>query len=552
MRLTTLMILICLNSLSSSSVYAQLFKPKTVFSHADTLRGSLNAFRRCYDLHYYHLDVKFDPKKKSVSGSNQFQFSATEDFAELQFDLFANLAISKIVYHQLRLPFRREGNAVFVTFPKVIRKNQHESFTVFYAGFPFISKKGPIDGGIAFEKDALGRPFISTVCEGVGASIWWPNKDHLSDEVDSMLISISVPGKLMAVSNGRLRKVHRPVAGYVKYDWFVGSPINNYDVAANIGGYVHLTDRYQGEKGRLTLDYWVLPYNKDKARKQFAANVRPMLDAYEHWFGPYPFYKDGYKLVETPYPAMEHQSAISYGGFYFKGTNTMTGVPDDRKWDFTIIHESAHEWFGNSITAKDMGDLWIHEAFATYAESLFLESQYGEKTGLDYLIRMRQGISNTRPLVGPYGVNKEGSGDMYGKGANLLHMLRTILHDDEKWRQILRGLNTTYYHRTVTYDDIVSYISKASGVNLKPVFDQYLQYSSLPELEFSKVGNGLNYRWKSAVSGFAMPILVNQKGGRSWWIHPTTSHQSAGPAMLPEETLQADTADFYLRMQTKK
>lgn len=487
---------------------AQSPDAKNAFTRIDSLRGTLSPLRSCYDINFYHLDVKFDIDKRFITGSNLFKFTATEDLTILQFDLFANLHIEKILYHGKEMKFTREANAVFLSFPSALKKGNRDEFTVFYSGHPTVAIKAPREGGIVFGSDLAGKPFVATSCESTGASIWWPNKDHLSDEVDSMLISIAVPNPLKDVSNGRLRKVTDLKNGYTRYDWFVGNPINNYDVAANIANYTHFSDSYTGEKGKLTLDYWVMPYNLAKGKTDFKKNVGPMLSTYEHWFGPYPFYEDGYKLVEAPYPAMEHQSAIAYGAYYVAGKlkNDLFGVPGGESWDFTIIHESAHEWFGNSITAKDLGDLWIHEAFASYAQSLFVEHLYGKQAGQDYISLGRPGISNDAAIVAPYQVSQVGSGDMYSKGSVLLNTIRTIINDDKKWLDILRGLNREFYHQTVTYDQITGYISDKSGINLKPVFDQYLRYKNLPVLEFAVIDDQLNARWIADAKDFSMPV----------------------------------------------
>jgi len=532
-----------------SYLHAQLMVDKDKFTHADTLRGTLTPLRTCYDINYYHLDVKFDIDKQFISGSNLFKFTATQDFTKLQFDLFANLKVEKVIYRGKELPFKREFNAVFVTFPQKIARGSKDEFTVYYSGNPVIAKNAPWDGGVVFARDsAQGKPWVATACEGVGASIWWPNKDHLSDEVDSMMISITVPTGLKDVSNGRLRKVTDLNNGYTRFDWFVA--INNYDVTANIGDYTEFTDTYNGEKGKLDLDYWVITSDLDKAKTQFGANVKPMLTSFEHWFGPYPFYEDSYKLVETPHLGMEHQSAVAYGNHFMNGylghdlSNTGWGL----KWDYIIVHESGHEWFGNNITAKDLADMWIHESFTCYSEALFVESQYGKQAGQEYVKGLRRGIENESPIVGVYGVNKEGSGDMYSKGAVLLNMVRTIINDDDKWRNILRGLNKTFYHQTVTYDDIINYIHKESGMNLSPVFDQYLHYKGLPTLQLTWQ-NGKPYcKWIADAKGFNMPVKVKVKGGEYKFITPTTTLKEVDLPGADKGNLEADTFDYYIKL----
>lgn len=527
---------------------AQLLKEKEQFTRADSLRGMLTPLRTCYDINYYHLDVKIDIDKKFISGSNQFKFTATQDFNKLQFDLFANLNIAKVVYKGKELTFTRDGNAVFLNFPQTISKGSKDEFTVYYSGNPTVAKNAPWDGGLVFKKDSLGKPFVATACEGIGASIWWPTKDQLADEVDSMMISISVPKGLKDVSNGRLRKVTPLKDGYTRFDWFVANPINNYDVAANIADYTHFEDTYMGEKGKLTLDYWVLPTSLEKAKKQFAANVKPMLKAFEHWFGPYPFYEDGYKLVETPHLGMEHQSAVAYGNHFMNGYMgyDLSGTGWGSKWDYIIVHESGHEWFGNNITDKDLADMWIHESFTCYSESLFVEDNWGKKAGQEYNYGLRLTINNDSPIVGIYNMNKEGSGDMYSKGAVFLNMIRTIINDDEKWRGILRGLNKTFYHKTVTYDDVVGFINQQSGMDLSAIFDQYLHYSSLPILEFTSHDNKLYCRWIAEAKDFNMPIRVRVKGGEYKFIIPTKQMSPVEIAGANKDNIEIDYLNYYV------
>lgn len=530
-------------------LHAQLLVDKDKFTRADTLRGTLSPLRTCYDINYYHLDVKFDIDNKFISGSNLFKFTATQDFTMLQFDLFDNLKIEKIEYKGQELPYKREYNAIFVTFPRTIKKGSRDEFTVYYSGNPTIAKNAPWDGGVVYTQDTTGKPWVATACEGVGASIWWPNKDHLSDEVDSMMISVSVPKGLKDVSNGRLRKVTDLGDGYTRFDWFVANPINNYDVAANIGDYTEFTDTYEGEKGKLDLDYWVLPSDLEKAKKHFPANVNPMLKAFEHWFGPYPFYEDGYKLVETPHLGMEHQSAVAYGNHFQNGYlgHDLSSTGWGLKWDYIVVHESGHEWFGNNITAKDLADMWIHEGFTCYSEGLFVDYQYGKKAGEEYIHGQRQGIENSSPIVGVYGVNKEGSQDMYPKGAVLLNMVRTIINDDEKWRNILRGLNKTFYHQTVTYDDIIDYINKQSGMNLSPVFEQYLRYKGLPTLQFTWKDDKPYCKWIADVKSFDMPVKVRIKGGEYKFIKPTTTLEPVNIPGATRANLQIDTLNYYIK-----
>ncbi|MFC7523257.1 M1 family metallopeptidase [Parapedobacter sp. GCM10030251] len=527
----------------------QLLKAREIFNRADSLRGQLTPFRTCYDINYYHLDVRVDPDKRYISGSNRFQFTASEDFSRLQFDLFDNLSIEKVVYHEQELPFTREYHAVFVDFPQTIRKGLQDSFTVYYSGQPVQAKRAPWDGGFDFKKDSQGKHWIATACQGLGASVWWPNKDHLSDEVDSMLISISVPTGLTNVSNGRFRGSEDLGDGYTRFNWFVSNPINNYNVAINIGDYIHFADTLHGENGVLDLDYWVLRENEAKAKSHFDANVKPTLRAFEHWFGPYPFYADGYKLVETAHLGMEHQSAIAYGNKYQNGYlgRDGSGTGWGNKWDFIIIHETGHEWFGNNITAADLADMWIHESFTNYSEALYIDYHYGKKAGREYIHGNRGGIQNLTPLVGVYGVNHEGSVDMYNKGGVLHHMVRTVINDDEKWRQILRGLNRQFYHKTVNYKDIVDYMSKQSGRNLAPIFAQYVRHPNIPTLEFYFNSDGKAFcRWIADEIDFDMPVRIRVKGGEYRFIHPKRHFTPIDMPGLTRSSLEVDTFNFYI------
>jgi aminopeptidase N len=488
----------------------------------------LTPLRTCYDINYYHLDVKIDLEEKTVSGSNEFKFTATQDFTKLQFDLFENLKIDKIIYHGNELNYTREFGAVFVTFPKTIKKGSKDSFTVWYHGNPIVAKNAPWDGGFIFKKDKSGNPFVSVACQGLGASVWWPTKDHQSDEVDSMLISITAPKDLDAIANGRFRKSENLSNHLKKTSWFVSNPINNYNIAFYIGKYAHWTDTYQGEEGPLSIDYWSLREDSVKARPHWDADVKPMLAAFEHWFGPYPWYKDGYKLVQAPHLGMEHQSAVAYGNQFRKGylgrdqSNSGHGL----KWDFITVHESGHEWFANNITTKDIADMWVHEGFTTYSEALFTEYTQNKIAGEEYVIGLRKNIGNKSPIIGPYNVNKEGDGDMYPKGANIIHTIRHLMANDEKFRQILRGLNKKFYHQTTTSAAVEAYIIKQSGLKLVPFFNQYLRHAKIPTLAYKINAGKLSYRWITDVKDFKMNVKVSLNEGEYNWIKATNEWQT--------------------------
>ncbi len=499
------------------------------FTKADTLRGSLDSkLRTCYDVKFYHLDLTIDLEKQFISGSNEIWFTALSNFKSLQIDLFRDLNIDKILYNNKNLNFSREEGAVFVNFPKTLRKGVKAKFRIYYSGKPITAKNAPWDGGLIFSKDNNGNTFASVACQGIGASSWWPNKDQLADKPDSMLISINIPkGKCMNVSNGQLRSV-KEINGYKQYNWFVSYPISNYNVAFNIGNYVHLKDHYQGLNGDLNLNYYVLEQNAGKAKQHFDTNVKRTLEAFEYWFGPFPFYKDGYKLVETPYLGMEHQTAIAYGNNFKNGYDgrDLSATGWGLKWDFIIVHESGHEWFGNNISCKDIADMWIHESFTTYAEGLFTEYWYGKQAGSEYIIGLRNNILNNKPMLGIYGVNNEGSTDMYYKGANMLHTLRTILNNDLKWRSILIGLNEQFRLKTVNSSDIINYINQRTGNDFTDFFDQYLKYVNIPKLEIRKENNLIFYRWNCEVKDFSMPLDVSIDGGEFQRIQATSDWQN--------------------------
>jgi aminopeptidase N len=503
---------------------AQLLHNKNNFTKADTLRGTLSPLRTCYDINFYHLTVKFDIENKAIAGNNVFAFTATQDFDRLQFDLFENLKVEKVVYQHKELKFTREFNAVFVSFPKTIKKGNKEKFTVFYSGNPTIAKRAPWDGGFIYTKDKEGNPWLSVACQGFGASSWWPNKDHQSDEVDSLQISLIVPNGLQAVSNGRLKNIQRLAEGYQQYNWKVNNPINNYNVTFYIGKYAHWRDNYQGEKGNLNIDYWSLKTDSAQARPHWDADVKPMLKCFENWFGPYPFYEDGYKLVQAPHLGMEHQSAVAYGNKFLKGYlgRDLSGTGHGLKFDFITVHESGHEWFGNNITAKDVADMWIHESFTNYSEAIFTQCIENKEAANEYVIGIRKNIENDIPIIGPYGVNKEGSGDMYYKGANMIHNIRQLINDDEKFRLLLRGLNKTFYHKTVTTEEVENYMAKFTGLKLNKIFDQYLRETKIPVFSY-KIENGqLSYRWENCIDGFDMPLKVSLTDGKYSFIYPTT------------------------------
>ncbi len=504
-------ILFLLIYLFSTDLTAQegLFKDGNTFTKQDTLRGSITPERIWWDLKYYHLDVAVDPQQKFIKGENTIQYEVLKSSNILQIDLQSPLKITKIIQDDKELEFSSEGYAHYIRLQKKQLKGNTNAITVFYEGHPKEAKNAPWDGGFSWKKDKNGKDFVATSCQGLGASVWWPNKDHMYDEVDSMAISIKVPKGLVGVANGRLRKIDEHKDDSKTYHWFVSNPINNYGVNVNIGDYVQFSEKYDGEGGKLDMDYYVLKDNMEKAQIHFKDAPRT-IEALEHWFGKYPFYEDSFKLVEVPYLGMEHQSSVTYGNQYVKGyagrdlSQTGWGL----KFDFIIVHESGHEWFANSITNKDIADMWVHESFTSYSESLFLEYYYGKKAGEDYVIGTRALIANDKPIIGVYNVNSEGSGDMYFKGANMLHTIRTIIDDDTKWRAILRGLNETFFHKTVTTKEIEEYINQKSGIDFSKVFDQYLRTIDIPVFDYKIEQGKLKYKWTNVIKGFTMPIAL--------------------------------------------
>ena len=533
----------------SLSVSAQI-GPIKIVTRSDTLRGAQSAERTVYDINSYHLNIRIDPENRYISGENTFRFTATQDFKRLQFDLFENMVVEKVVYKNQSLSFYREFNAVFIDFPEIIKKNAMEEFIVQYSGFPIVAKNAPWDGGIVFSKDKNGKPWVNVAVQGVGASLWWPNKDQQADQVDSILISIAVPDTLMNISNGQFKGKTILGDGYTRYDWFVSYPINPYNVTFNIGDYVHFSDDFNGEKGRLAVDYYVLPENLEKAKIHFTENVHPMLSCFEKWFGPYPFYRDGFKLIESSHLGMEHQSAVAYGNKYENGylgrDNSGTGYGKD--WDFIIIHESGHEWFGNNITAKDIADSWIHEGFTTYSEAVFVECRHGKKAAEAYIKGLRRSIRNQEPLVGTMGVDDNASSDIYNKGANILQTVRTVINNDETWRNILRGLNEKFHLKTVTTKDVVDYISKESGRDFSTIFKTYLDYAKIPTLEIMELERHTKYRWSTSEKNFDLPIQV-KLSDQSEWI--TLYPSSKWKKLKSKNSITVDTDAMYFNINKK-
>lgn len=541
-------------------LFISLFSLETFpqdFNRSDSLRGNLSSFRSCYDVNYYDLNIVIDDKNKKISNSfNIIHLTALDNFQSLQIDLFSNLNILSIEFKNTLLSFTRDHNAVFIDFPRVILKDEILSFAVYYNGEPREAINPPWDGGFSWENDNNSLPWIGVSCQGLGASSWWPCKDHQSDEPDSMKITCSVRKPLQVISNGNLINdtviYNKDLNSLTtKSSWFVSYPINSYNVTLCIGDYSHFNDIYVNQKDTLDLDYYVLSYNKKKAMEHFN-QVKPMLACFEKYFGPYPFWSDGYALVETPYLGMEHQSAIAYGNNFLHGYNGNTKFTAGFDFDYIIIHETGHEWWGNSITTNDIADMWIHEGFCTYSEVLYVECIYGYDAMLKYVNNQKKSVRNDKPIVGPYNVNRRGSNDMYQKASLMLHTLRSVIDNDSLWFALIKGISYEFKHKTIDGIDIINYINSVLQRDFSTFFNQYLYNKNLPVLEYKIKSNGsyysVMYRW-DAVSDFEMRIQVNN-GNNNIWITPNDSWKELSLELI-------DIKDFSIRkdlffIETKK
>ncbi|MCG2418998.1 M1 family metallopeptidase [Aequorivita sp. F47161] len=532
--------------LTINSVYSQ-----QELTRADTLRGSITPERAWWDVLHYNLNVTVNPSAKTISGSNTILYKVLEVNNIMQIDLQSPMQIDKILQNNEEILFTSEGNAHFLKLQQKQEPGAENEITIYFSGKPREAVRPPWDGGFTWSKDSNGKHFIATSNQGIGASVWWPLKDHPSEEADNgVTIAVTTPKNLMDVSNGRLKETIENKDS-TTWIWEVVNPINSYGVNINIGDYIHFGEKYKGEKGLLDMDYYVLRENETKAKKQFK-QAPMMMEAFEHWFGPYPFYEDGYKLVETPYLGMEHQSSVTYGNNFENGYlgSDVSGSGWGMKFDFIIIHESGHEWFANNITNKDVADMWIHEGFTSYSENIYLDYHFGKKASSEYVIGVRNNVVNDTPILGRnYNVNKTGSSDMYYKGANILHTVRQLIADDEKWRQILRGLNKEFYHQNVTTKQIENYISEKSGIDLSVFWNQYLRTIMIPKVAYSFEGNKLRFRYVDIVENFAMPIIA-VVNGEEVWITPTSEWK----IKLFPETIHSMKIkkDFYVNSEKLK
>ena len=511
-------------------------------TRADILRGAYGQYRANNDLLFYHLDVRVDPEKKFISGKNTIRFKMLKDDTRIQLDLQQPLNVDKILFGTTELKYEREFGAVFVDFPETLHAGRVYSIDFYYSGNPLETGRF---GGIAFRKDPAGRPWINTACEGIGASIWWPNKDQWRDEVESMQISVSIPNDLVDVSNGKFMGKTDLGDGYTRWDWLVHYPINNYDVALNIGKYEHFSDKL----GDLSLDFYALPEDLDKAKKQFS-QAKGMLQAFQHYFGEYPFKKDGYKLIEVPYAGMEHQSAVAYGNHFANGylERDWTGVGISLRFDFIIIHESGHEWFGNSITAADPSDMWIHEGWTTYLECLYVEYMYGHDDYLKYVNAYKTKVKNAKPIIAERGINAEPPQDQYFKGALFLNTLRSVINDDPRWFKLIHDLYQHFKYKNIMTEDIVAFFNQKTGKDFTPIFNQYLRHTAIPtlELKFNAEEGTVAYRWKVDEPGFAMPVRVGKKD--NWQLIQATTDWQTMKTPLAKDEFDGATDLYYINV----
>jgi aminopeptidase N len=511
-------------------------------TRADILRGAYGPYRANNDLLSYHLDIRVDPDKKFISGKNTIRFRMLKDDNRIQLDLHPSLSVDKILLGTTPLKYERELGAVFINFPATLKKGRVYAIDFFYSGNPVESARF---GGFAFRKDPSGHPWINTACEDIGASAWWPNKDQWRDKVENMQISVSIPSDLIDVSNGKFVGKTDLGNGYTRWDWFVHYPINNYGVSVNIGNYQHFADRL----GDLPLDFYALPEDLDKAKKQFV-QAKGMIEAYQHYFGEYPFKKDGYKLIEVPYSGMEHQSAVTYGNLFKNGYlgRDWTGVGISLKFDFIIIHESGHEWFGNSITASDRSDMWIHEGWTTYLEALYVEYMFGHDDAIKYVNGYKSKVMNRVPIIAERGVNATPPQDMYFKGALFLNTLRSVVDDDSRWWKLIHDFYQHFKYKNIMTEDIVQFFNEKTGKDLTPIFNQYLRRTAIPtlELKFDETAGTVSYRWQADEPGFAMPVRV---GTNDHWqiIQPTTDWKTM-PTSLKKEEFEVATDLYYVNV----
>lgn len=516
------------------------------FTRRDSLQGGLRAERTAYDVKRYDLNITINPEQRSIKGFNEITFDVVSPTQKIQIDLFENMKVDSIIWNTKKLNYKRDNDAVFIDFPEKLASKSNHKLKFYYSGNPLIAKNAPWDGGFVFKKDSNGKDFIGVAVQGTGASLWYPVKDSQSDEPDNgASIKVAVPNGLMNVSNGRFLGSQDLKNGYTRWDWEVKNPINNYTITVNIADYVHIQDKMPD----LDLDYYVLRENEAKAREHFM-EVKPMMECFQSKFGRYPFWEDGYKLVETPYLGMEHQSAVAYGNKYKKGYMGMdlSGTGVGMFFDFITIHETGHEWFGNSITSTDIADMWIHEGFTTYSETVFIECIKGYNDAMKYVNGQARNVRNDKPIIGQYGVNNEGSGDMYYKGSLLLNTLRHVIGDDEKWWKILYNYSETFKKKIITSDTVIDYFNKASGMDLSTIFHQYLYTNQVPVFLYKIKGDYLYYSWNNTTDDFNMPLDIGFDDTKIR-LQPTIKEQKIKLKKLSKKSFQIYDNQFFVKIK---
>jgi aminopeptidase N len=514
----------------------------------DILRGEYGRYRANNDLLYYDLDIRVNPEKKFISGRNTIRFKMLKDDTRIQLELFSNYTIEKIVAtwkeaSTQALKYERDHNTVYIDFPETLRSGRTYSIEFHYSGQP--REQGRF-GALAFRTTPDGKHWINTANEGDGSASWWPSKDQWRDEPEGADIRVAVPNGLINVSNGRFMGKTDLGDGYTRWDYRVHYPINSYNVSLNIAEYTHFAEVH----GDLTMDYFVLPGNLDKAKVQFA-QAKPMMEAFEKYVGKYPFPKDGFKLIEVPYSGMEHQSAVTYGNRYANGylERDWTGVGVSLKFDFIIIHESAHEWFGNAVSAADVSDMWIQEGWCNYLEFIYVEALFGREDAIKYAGGYKSKVANAEPIITQRGIHRTPNQDMYFKGALFLDTLRNAVNDDARWWKLIRDTYEKFKYQNIMTEDLVRFFSAELKQDMTPIFDQYLRRTSLPvlELTFDEAAKTVAYRWKADERGFAMPIKAGEPA--KWQLLQPTTEWKSMEWGAGKDAFKVATDLFYVNVQ---
>ncbi|MBP7809408.1 MAG: M1 family metallopeptidase [Bacteroidia bacterium] len=516
------------------------------YTHADSLKGKITKEREWWNVLHYELHASFNAKDSSVSGVNKTTYKVLSPLQIMHIDLREPMILDSAIQNNKKCGWKKDGDAYFINLSTEQKANEQNQITFYFHGKPKAAKLPPWDGGLIWKKDKNKNPWISIACQGMAGSVWFPNKDHMYDEPDSVSFFITAPNDLVAVAGGKLRSTIENNNGTKTWNWAIVNPINNYSIIPYIGKYLNFKDTLNGEGGVLDINYWVLDYNLEKAKEHFK-ETKTMLRCFENWFGKYPFYEDGFKLVEAPHLGMEHQSAVAYGNNYVKGYmgRDLSGTGWGLKWDFIIVHESGHEWFGNNISVKDVADNWVHEGFTSYSEALYTEYLFGKEAGADYVIGTRKGIDNDKPIIGDYEVNRDGSGDMYNKAANMLHTIRQLVNNDSLWKSFLRDINKTFWHTTTTSKEVETYMINYLKLDLTKVFDQYLRTTQIPTFEYYWKDEVLSMRWTNCVPGFNMPVRINI-GNNSLLFRPSEKWNSIG---LPKQMEVSVNRNFYVNIK---